>query len=182
MLDANGNFVADPEELSDSATNQWIVPPVDSVTLTPQSDTNGTGTQHSVTVKVTNLGANVEGVRVFFEVAGINNCPYWSATACGGNPIQVTDANGEATFTYSSVYSGQDTITATADRDGSGAPSAGDLSDTATNLWVSQDAETIALNVDQLPKMATGIQRCVNTNVTGLGEQSLRQPARSASR
>ena len=77
VLDANANFAADPEELFDIATNQWIVPAMDLVTLTPQTDTNGTGTPHSVTVKVTNLGANVEGARVFFEVAGINNCPYW---------------------------------------------------------------------------------------------------------
>ena len=107
VLDANGNFAADPEELFDLATNQWIVPNFDSVALTPQSATNGTGTDHSVTVKVTNLGANVEGVRVFFEVwewqtvrTGIGNC-------LGGDTDQFTNANGEATFTYSSAYSGR---------------------------------------------------------------------------
>ena len=34
VLDANADFVADPGELSDIATNQWIVPAMDMVTLT----------------------------------------------------------------------------------------------------------------------------------------------------
>ena len=164
VVDSNFDYIADPEELSDSATKQWITVGADSVTLTPQSDTNNTGDLHSVTVKVTDGGANVEGMRVFFQVGGVNYCAYWYGNCLGGDPDQVTNANGEATFTYSSVYSGQDTISVYADTDGNSVPSAGDLTDDATKLWVSRDAASIALNADQLLKMATGITRCVNTN------------------
>ena len=164
VIDANGNYVADSGELNDSATTQWIVPSADSVVLTPESDTSNTGTTRSVTAKVTNGGVNVGGMRVFFQVSGVNNCPYWYGNCLGGDTDQVTDANGEATFTYSSAYSGQDTITMYADTDGTGTPSVGDLTDTATKTWVSRNAASIALNADQLGKIATGSTRCVYTN------------------
>jgi sugar lactone lactonase YvrE len=90
--------------------------------LSPPVATNIVGTPHTVTATVTNGGAPVAGVPVNFSVAGPNG-------PLGG--IDVTDANGEATFTYTGMLTGTDTITAGAVV--FGVP----VGDTAQKTWIA---------------------------------------------
>lgn len=63
------------------------------ISLGPCCDVNPVGTQHTVTAKVTELtGAPIVGVDVTFEVV--------SGPNAGDTGMDTTDANGEATFTY----------------------------------------------------------------------------------
>ena len=65
---------------------------ISDITLSPDEDTNPLGTDHTVTALVEEDGSPVVGVDVTFEiVAGPN---------VGDGGVDTTDANGEATFTY----------------------------------------------------------------------------------
>ena len=57
----------------------------------------------------------------FFYTSGTVNCGF-NSNYCGDDGYKLTDASGQATFTYSSNVSGSDTIYAYVDSDGSGAP------------------------------------------------------------
>jgi hypothetical protein len=73
--------------------------------LTPVSASNPTGTDHTVTATlVTTIGDPIVGRQVDFEVLSGPN------VGLTGN--DVSDVNGEATFTYSSILEGTDTIQA----------------------------------------------------------------------
>ncbi len=76
------------------------------ITLSPLTATNDVGTSHTVTAKVTDvLGNPISGMLVTFSVISGPNA---GATGTG-----TTDANGEATFTYSDTGgAGTDTIEA----------------------------------------------------------------------
>jgi hypothetical protein len=94
--------------------------------LTPPTDSNVEDTAHTVTAHVEDAdGAPVEGVTVEFDVTGVN--PTSGSDA--------TDANGDATFTYTGANVGLDTITAFADTDGDGSQDAAEPGDTATKTW-----------------------------------------------
>jgi hypothetical protein len=72
------------------------------VTLTPATAENPVGTTHTVTANVTEEGAPQSGVTVTFTVTGAN-----PQVGTG-----VTNASGEATFTYTGKIAGTDTIVA----------------------------------------------------------------------
>ena len=75
------------------------------VVLSPVAATNPVGTDHTVTaLVVTDLGDPVVGRQVDFEVLTGPNA--------GATGSDVTDANGEATFTYAGNVVGTDTIQA----------------------------------------------------------------------
>ncbi len=75
------------------------------LTLTPKTATNPVGTEHCVTATVTDAFGNpIAGVTVSFTVSGANS-------ATGTAP---TDASGVATFCYTGVFPGTDTIVAEA--------------------------------------------------------------------
>ncbi len=75
------------------------------ILLSPLNATNPVGTAHTLTAKVQNdNGDPVVGRTVNFEVL---NGPH-----AGTNGSDVTDANGEATFTYNGINSGIDEIRA----------------------------------------------------------------------
>ncbi|MGH2642259.1 MAG: Ig-like domain-containing protein, partial [Actinomycetota bacterium] len=94
--------------------------------LAPAADTNPEDTPHTVTATVEDSdGDPVVGVTVEFVVTGDN-------PTTGDD---VTDANGEATFTYTGANDGVDTITAFADRDGDGNNDVAEPEDTATKTW-----------------------------------------------
>jgi hypothetical protein len=100
------------------------IPPV-TLELTPPTATNEQGTSHTVTAHLEDGdGDPVPGVTVFFDVTGANE-------ASGSD---VTDANGDATFTYTGANSGTDFITAFADLNDN-AIDDGEPSDTATKFW-----------------------------------------------
>jgi hypothetical protein len=75
-----------------------------SLELTPETDSNFTGEEHTVTATVMDPFGPVSGVQVDFVVSGANS-------ASGSDN---TDASGQATFTYTGENIGDDTITASA--------------------------------------------------------------------
>jgi Ca2+-binding RTX toxin-like protein len=94
--------------------------------LTPAIATNPEDTDHTVTALVEDSnGDPVVGVVVEFEVTGDN-------PTTGSD---TTDADGEATFTYTGANVGDDTITAFADSDGDGINDVAEPEDTATKTW-----------------------------------------------
>ena len=104
--------------------------PVDPIlTLTPETESNGVRTNHTVAAAVATGPFPVTSQPVVFTVTGTN-----SATA-----TVLTDAiTGIAEFTYSSSVTGNDTITAFLDENGNGTQDAGeDAEDTATKTWTN---------------------------------------------
>jgi Ca2+-binding RTX toxin-like protein len=94
--------------------------------LTPATATNVEDTAHTVTAHVEDsLGDPVEGVTVEFTVTGANPT----------TGDAVTNASGDATFTYTGANVGDDTITAFADSDGDGTNDVAEPEDTATKTW-----------------------------------------------
>ena len=94
--------------------------------LTPAVDSNPEDTPHTVTAHVEDSsGDPVVGVTVNFAVTGTN--------ATTGS--DTTDANGDATFTYTGADVGADTITAYADEDDDDVDDPGEPGDTATKTW-----------------------------------------------
>jgi hypothetical protein len=101
------------------------LPPA-TLVLTPATDTNPEDTSHTVTAQVKSADGNpVAGVTVRFSVTGAN-----SASGTG-----LTDASGNATFSYTGANPGTDTITAYADSDRDGIRDPGEPSGTATKTW-----------------------------------------------
>ena len=77
---------------------------ISDIHLTPEEATNPVGTTHTVTAAVEENGSPVQGVTVTFTViAGPN---------AGVSGTGVTDANGQATFTYTGNTEGTDYIQA----------------------------------------------------------------------
>jgi protocatechuate 3,4-dioxygenase beta subunit len=106
------------------------------LTLAPKTGTNTAGTPHTVTVTVKDFGGNaVPGVTVRFSANGANSA---SGSA-------VTNANGEATFTYTGTRAGLDLINAFADSDNDGTQDAGEPADTATKTWTPGAPATLTL-------------------------------------
>ena len=73
--------------------------------LAPPSSTNQVGNAHTVTATLTNSAVPVQGGTVYFQV--------YSGPHSGVDGSDVTDANGEATFTYTGSSVGTDSILAT---------------------------------------------------------------------
>jgi Big-like domain-containing protein/beta-propeller repeat-containing protein len=125
------------------------------LTLAPKADTNTAGSQHTVTATVKDTaGTPVPGVTVRFSVSGANS-------ASGSD---ATDANGEATFTYTGTTAGLDAISAFADSDNDGTQDVGEPGDTATKLWTPSAPATLTL----APPAATntvGTQHCLTATV-----------------
>ena len=78
---------------------------LETIVLSPASETNLVGSQHTVTATVEDESAEpIEGIVVSFNIT--------SGPHAGGNVTDTTDANGEATFTYTGTLEGTDTIEA----------------------------------------------------------------------
>lgn len=80
------------EVCSQTVTKVWNVPTTADIPLTPSYDLNLVGEDHTVTATVTDGGVPQEDVDVTFTVI--------SGPNAGDNGTDTTDANGEATFTY----------------------------------------------------------------------------------
>jgi hypothetical protein len=108
---------------SDTATKTWEHGAPASLDLQPPTATNVVDAQHCVTATVKDSFGNVTpGVTVNFSVS-----PTTFRTPPVG--VGVTDANGQATFCYTSALPGDDVITATA-------VGGTNPSDTAAKKWV----------------------------------------------
>jgi len=81
---------------------------LDTIVLTPYSETNFIGSQHTVTATVETVEGEstepIEGIVLFFYIT--------SGPHAGVNGNDTTDANGQATFTYTGTTEGTDTIEA----------------------------------------------------------------------
>lgn len=104
------------------------------IELTPETDTNIVGENHTVTATVRDdFGDPVEGVTVNFDVVGGPSVVDGDPSAPNpANGSDVTDANGEATFTYTNSEASTDTITATVPTQ---ANVSVELTDTAGKTW-----------------------------------------------
>jgi hypothetical protein len=103
------------------------------ITLAPATDTNPTGTTHTVTATVTENGQPAPGKVVTFTVtAG----PHIGMTGVG-----TTNASGQATFTYTGVNAGTDTIKASYV-----SPIGPQDSNAVTKIWEFVGAATLTLS------------------------------------
>jgi len=146
---------------TDGATKQWQSGRVNqggTITLTPRAATNPTGTQHTVTATVRNqFGQPVQGANVDFRITSGPNAGLTQA----GMTDAVTDANGNATFTYTSNAVGTDVIVACSETGGTendvcnagtGQTQTGGAGNepfaTATKTWQTGAVTTGAVNLD----------------------------------
>jgi hypothetical protein len=125
------------------------------LTLAPETDTNPVGSPHTVTATVRDASNNpTPGVTVRFSVTGANS-------ASGSS---TTDANGQASFTYTGTVAGDDTISAFADTDDDRTQDSGEPGDTAAKTWTAGPPATLTLS----PETATNpvdSEHCVTATV-----------------
>ncbi|MDQ3915083.1 MAG: Ig-like domain-containing protein [Actinomycetota bacterium] len=146
----SGQTVGGPA--TDGATKQWqtgVVNQGGTITLTPRAATNQVGTQHTVTATVRNqFGQPVQGANVDFDITSGPN----AGLAQAGMTDAVTDANGNATFTYTSNALGTDTIEACSETGGTENdvcnPGQGEPQATASKTWQSGPVTTNAVALD----------------------------------
>jgi hypothetical protein len=129
--DTNNNSTKEASEPSGTATKTWTPGQPDTLTLTPATATNIVGAQHCVTATVKDsFGNPVPGVTVQFSVP--------TAVATAASPSSgsaTTNSSGQATFCYSALLPGLDTIHAYADTDNSGTEDLGEPFADATKTW-----------------------------------------------
>jgi Ca2+-binding RTX toxin-like protein len=114
-------------------------PGPDTITLEPADATNTAGDPHMVTATVEDMFGNpVVGEDVHFAVTGVG-------TPDPASGDVDTDAAGEADFTFTNETAGDNTITACVDADGGSDCDMGELSDTATKTWDTDEAAAIDL-------------------------------------
>jgi CSLREA domain-containing protein len=157
FADTDGDTVLDTGEPSASATKTWVAGAPATLTLTPETATNRVGETHTVTATVTDsFGNPTPGITVHFSVTG--------AHSAGGTGSSPTDANGQATFSYSATTPGADSVSAFADTDGDTVLDTGEPSASATKTWVAGAPATLTLT----PETATNpvsTQHCVTATV-----------------
>jgi hypothetical protein len=127
------------------------------LSLTPAADENPVGSQHTVTATLTNQDGPLSARTILFSVAGANEA----------SGIRTTDANGQATFTYTGRNVGGDTITACYDANTNETCELAELKAVATKTWIegAREPATLALS----PKTAigkAGSEHCVTATVT----------------
>ncbi|ACZ39393.1 Ig-like domain-containing protein [Sphaerobacter thermophilus] len=141
-VDLDRDGVVDADE-TETGTKEWVTGLYRVVSVTPEEATNLLGTQHTVTVTVTDgSDANnpVPGAAVTCEVR-TGDGPNAGATFTYSDASQQTDENGQIKCTYTGENAGEDTITATADGRGTG---------TATKTWVAPEVSASGpTSVDQ---------------------------------
>jgi Bacterial Ig-like domain (group 1) len=131
-LDEDGT--EDPGETVDT-TVTWTPGPPATLDLTPATATNVVDSTHVLNAHVEDrFGNAVPAITVRFSVSGANEV--FGMPSSGSD---VTDASGDATFSYIGVFPGSDTITAFADFNDDGVrdpnPAAHEPQDTATKVW-----------------------------------------------
>jgi len=144
----SGQTVGGPAQ--DGATKQWqtgVVNQGGTITLTPRAATNQVGTPHTVTATVRNqFGQPVQGANVDFSITQGPN----AGLAQAGMTDAVTDANGVATFTYTSNATGTDEIRACSETGGTENDTCGPGEPTATafKTWQTGPVTTNAVALD----------------------------------
>jgi hypothetical protein len=143
--------VGDPEldNKTDKVNKTWAAPAVTTITVTPDSDVNQTGTSHTATATVLDqFGNPVQGVNVDWRVTGRNTVTTNDTT---------TNAQGQVTLTYTDTgavgTAGNDLIRActdqvTEDDDCGGALDAGEVQDTADKRWIPEAITAADVEID----------------------------------
>jgi hypothetical protein len=125
------------------------------LTLDPATDENPVGESHTVTATLEDgLGTPVPGETILFDVTGAHTT----------NGSDVTDVNGEATFTYPGSNLGVDTITACFDANNNAVCDPGEQTETAEKTWVVGPPAALDLQ----PPTATNTvdaEHCVTASV-----------------
>jgi len=125
------------------------------LTLEPKTDENPVGSQHTVTATLEDGAGNpIAGATILFSVSGAH-------TTAGA---AVTDANGQAQFTYAGTNLGDDTITACYDANNNAICDPNELKATATKTWVVGPPATLDLDPPTDTNTA-GDQHCVTATV-----------------
>ncbi|HET9665858.1 MAG TPA: Ig-like domain-containing protein, partial [Desertimonas sp.] len=130
-IDVDDGVDCDIGEPSDTATKTWTEPPeATSIDLAPATESNPVGTDHTVTATVLDqFGDPFPGADVHFAVSG------------GGTPVPatgdgVTNAAGQATFTFTNGTEVTNTITGCIDNDpANDTCEMVEAIDTATKTW-----------------------------------------------
>jgi hypothetical protein len=179
----------DPEqgEPQDSSTKTWVPKEGRTIVCLPESASNPVNTQHTVTCTVEDrFGDPVEGEGVTFTEEGEGDF-----TSRGAR----TDANGQVTAVTSSSTPGNQTITATLDRDLQGAEPgevdecdrpagtpanapAGACSDTVSKTWVASTSSVVQFGRDVTLEAQKGtIVFGKNVTLSGTVESDATAPA-----
>jgi len=126
------------------------------ITLSPLTATNPLGTQHTVTAKVLENTLPVANKLVTFL---INSGPH-----AGQTGTDLTDANGEATFTYTGLFAGTDVLQAHY----IGPQGTEQVSNTVEKIWIDLGAHTLTLDpLEAVNPLAT--PHCVTATALNTG-------------
>ncbi len=140
---------------SATASIQWILGG-GILMLTPTNSSPAINTTVTLTATLEQAnGDPIAGVPIYFNVSGQN---YRVASV-------TSDANGVATFQYSSTLTGSDTVLAYADFDRSGTQTAGEAANTAYVNWVASTSAGLAL-APSSQTVTTGSQASVDASLT----------------
>lgn len=124
----------------DNTLNAWEIPPNtclfgggrSEITLTPADATNDVGTTHTVIANVSDRNGPIAGASVLFTVTGANPT----------SGSSTTDASGNASFTYTGTFAGDDSITACYDKNGNGTCEPDEpTSAPVTKHWIVRNAD-----------------------------------------
>ena len=175
FADTNENGTQDPSspaEPGEQQTHTYLAAPPSTLTVSPKAATNTVGTNHTLTATVTDAGKPVPNVPVVFDFSQTGNV----FGVCEGkafNNVKTSDANGQASCTYTSPDARSDTITVFADTNVNNVLDGGEASDSATKRWVSQPPAFLTLELvtgeqHNNPNFATviGTELCANAVVT----------------
>lgn len=134
---------------TDKVTKTWGAPAVTTITITPASDVNQTGTSHTATATVNDqFGNPVSGVNVDWRVTGRNTVT---------TNDTVTNAQGQVSITYTDTgpagTAGNDVIRActdqgTEDDDCGGPLDTGEVQDTADKRWIPEAITAADVEID----------------------------------
>ena len=139
-VDTNNDGVRDAGEAQTAVLKTWVASgAVSAIALAPPADTNFVGSSHTVTATVT---PQITGVLVRFDVISGPNIVKTGA--------DVTDAAGQATFSYTGSVFGNDVILAWGDLDGDGQPDSNEPQAIATKERVAQPGlDGVTQDVDE---------------------------------
>jgi len=162
-VDADGDGICDLEEtITDTATKEWQEPVAASISLTPETDTNAVGTDHTVTAEVLDqFEEPFEGADVHFDVTG-------DPTPDPDAGDDVTDAAGEADFTFTNPDEGTNTITACVDADGD---TICDLEETITDTATKEWQEPVAADISLAPATDSNLVNTPHTVTATVTDQ-----------
>ena len=124
--DLDGDTVHDSIEPSVVAIKTWVTDATAAIVLSPSSDTNTTGTTHTVQGTISPVAT---GTVVRFRI--------FAGPQTGVNIRALTNSAGQVTFSYVGSLTGSDLITGWIDEDDDGVLDSGESRAFASAIWVA---------------------------------------------